>query len=154
MTATVPTPAQIDAAARLEAAINLKDAAAVEAAMGDVLHTGVEPCSEVQARMCSLLIRLINAPWHAYHEVVAAGIAAFRCAEAVPALEQAAHSSMTSNDAHFGVARMCARAFTYIGTPDARAALERLSISSNAVIARYAVWHLARWQDELPRKRH
>jgi hypothetical protein len=151
MNTTNPTPAQIEAVARLEAAINLKDAAEVKAAMGDVLHAGIDrgSCAELQTRMCSLLIRLVNAPWHTYHEVVAAGIAVFRCAEAVPALEEAAHSSMTSNDGYPTVARMCTRAFAYIGTPEARAALELLSNSSSGVIARYASWHLARWHDEL-----
>jgi hypothetical protein len=100
--------------ARLEAAINRKDKAEVEEALDDVQDAGVDlgRCTKLQAGMCSLLIGLLNASWHAKHEVVVACIAAFRCAEAVPALE-------------------------------------RLSTSGNAVIARYAAWHLRRWQHEL-----
>jgi hypothetical protein len=155
MTTNVSTPAQTDAVARLETAINLKDAAEVEAALRDVGRAGVDlgSCGELQARMCSLLIRLINAPWQAMHEVVAAVIAAHRCADAVPALEEAARASMRSNDAYRRVARMCTRAFARIGTPDARAALERLSKSGDAVIARYAAWHLARWERAPPGKK-
>lgn len=104
-------PAQIGAMVRLEAAINLEDGKEVEAAM-NILRTGVcsEPHAELRAEMCSLLVRLLNAPWHTKHEVVVACIAAFRCANAVPALEEAAHASMTSNDGYPTVARMCTRA--------------------------------------------
>jgi hypothetical protein len=124
-----PKSAQIEAVTRLEAAINLKDAAKVEAAMGDVLHAGVDVgCSELQAAMCSLLVRLLNAPWYSKHEVVVACIAACRCAEAVSALEEAAYTSLTSNDVYCTVARMCFLALADIGTPEARAALERLPV--------------------------
>jgi hypothetical protein len=136
MSAANPTPAQIEALARFEAAINLRDASGVEAAMADVLHAGVDlGCSGLQARMCSLLISLVNAHWHTRHEVVIACTGMFRCAEAVPALEEAAHASMTSNDLYCTLARMCCRAFAHIGTPEARAALERLSDSGCGMIA-------------------
>jgi hypothetical protein len=129
VTSANPTAAQIEAVARLEAAINLKDAAEVERAMADALHAGVDlGCSELQAGMCSLLIRLLNAPWHSKQQVVVAYVAAFHCAEAVPALEEAANTSMVSNDVYCTVARMCLRALTDIGTPEAHAALERLAV--------------------------
>jgi hypothetical protein len=127
----IPNPklAQIEAVTRLETAINLKDAAEVDAAMGEVLHAGVDlGCSEIQATLCSLLARLLNAPWHRKQEVVVACIAAFRCAEAVPALEEAAKASLASNDVYCTVARMCFLALADIGTPEARAALERLPV--------------------------
>jgi hypothetical protein len=152
-----PTAAQIEAVARLEAAINVKDADGVEAALADAYGAGVHlgPGAELQAGMCSLLISLLNAPWHIRHEDVALSIQSLRCTEAVPALEEAAHAvyEYLSYDDFFGLARKCTRALADIGTPEARAALERLSNSSNAVIAGYAARRLARWERELDRKR-
>jgi hypothetical protein len=151
-----PTPAQIEAVARLEAAINLKDATEVEAAMADAWRGGVRaaPCAELRAGMCSLLLTLVNAPWHTRHEDVVQNIQWLRCPEAVPALEEAAHAvyDYLSYDDNFGLARKCTWALADIGTPEARAALLRLSKSGNAVIAGYAAKRLARWEEELDRK--
>jgi hypothetical protein len=127
MTSASPSAAQMEVVAGLKSAISSKDAAKVEAALGDVLDAGVDlGCSELQGRMCSLLISLLEAAWHSEHGVVAACIGAFRCAQAIPALEKAANASMASNDVYCKLARICFLALADIGTPDARAALERL----------------------------
>jgi hypothetical protein len=107
-----PTPAQIDALARLEVAIGSKDNLKVESALTHVWTVGLHP------EMCGALVRLVEEPWHTRHEDTVSGIQQLRCAGAVPALERVAHAiyEYLDYDEFFGLARKCTWALADIGT--------------------------------------
>lgn len=56
-------------------------------------------------------------------------------------------------DETFGLARKCTWALADIGTEMSKAALEEISKSDNALIAKYAQKRLDNWENELGRKR-
>jgi hypothetical protein len=148
----MPTAADIDAVVRLEAAIDSKNGRELEAAIAPLWRTEISP--ELQCEVCRLLISIIDATWHRCHEDAVQEIQRLHCKDAVLALERTAHAvhAYLSYDEVFGLARKCTWALADIGTPDARQALERLSRSSNPLIAGYAKKRIDRWQAELPRK--
>jgi hypothetical protein len=130
----MPPADQIAIVSRLHAAIEARDGDAVELALMSALEIGLHP------NMCGALVALSEAGWHTRHEDVVRAIRALRCESAVRALERTAHATHAylDYDGFFALARKCTWALADIGTPDAYQALERLSNSSNPLIAQYA----------------
>ena len=56
------------------------------------------------------------------------------------------------HDECFGLARKCTWALADIGTPEARAGLDRLALSPHGMIAEFAQKRLDQWEKELQRK--
>ena len=133
------------ARAELEAAIQAQDPDEFENALND-LGDGAG---------CGVLIQALSMDWHFRHEDVALAIQWARCADAVPALEARALDcpAYLAWDDNHALARKCTWALADIGTPEARAALERLADCDIAVVGELARRRLDRWQDELHRKR-
>jgi len=98
---------------------------------------------------------LSEAEWHTRHEDVVSALQQIGNASSVAALERVAHAQYEylSYDDGFALARKCTWALADIGTNEARAALERLSQSQEALIAKYAHKRLTSWTNEMSRKR-
>jgi hypothetical protein len=133
----------------LEAAITDQNSDSVEQALSEAWSVGLHP------GFCAVFIELVEAPWHRRHEDIISAIQRLRCELAVPGLERAALTQhpYLEFDENFGLARKCCWALADIGTPVARNALERLALATNPRIVAYAEKRLARWPDELSRKR-
>jgi len=93
-------------------------------------------------------------PWHCRHEDVARMLQKLREPCSVDALFEAATSrhDYLDYDECFCLARKCTWALADIGTPEARARLEKLALSPNGVIAEFAQKRLNQWEKELQRK--
>jgi hypothetical protein len=101
-----------------------------------------------------ILTVLLIAPWHIQHENIASALQRLRAPATADALARAAlmkHEYLAYNDSH-AFARKCTWALADIGTPEARAHLERLARAEDEEIASYAQKRLDDWEDELSRK--
>jgi hypothetical protein len=108
----------------------------------------------VTADLAPLLVELLLAPWHYQHEDIASTLQDLRVPATADALAQAAlvkHDYMDADDSH-PFARKCIWALADIGTPEARAHLERLTRADDTEIAGYARRRLDKWNAELGRK--
>lgn len=134
--------------ARLLATFETRDPDEVEDALAEIELSGDDPA------IGAALVQLLEAPWHMRHEDIVRSLQNMRYAPAVAALERTARTTYPylDYDQFFGLARKCTWALADIGTPAARAALERLSRSDNPDVAAYALKRLNCWNDELPRK--
>jgi hypothetical protein len=133
---------------RLLATFETRDPDEVEDALAEIELSKGDPA------IGAALVQLLEAPWHMRHEDIVLFLQNMRYAPAVDALERTAHAthSYLDYDEVFALARKCTWALADIGTPAARAALERLSRSDNPDVAAYALKRLNCWNDELPRK--
>ena len=142
-----PTKTQVEANKRLESALNDCNAEFVEFAVTKaslVLHP-------IHA---SILIRLVEAPWHKSHEDVVHLLQVLRSPDAVSVLEKstfAAHGYL-AYDNNYALARKCTWALADIGTPEAYQTLTRIATCADTTIAGYARRRLDNWQIELSRK--
>ncbi|WP_270727174.1 HEAT repeat domain-containing protein [Shimia sp. Alg240-R146] len=95
--------------------------------------------------LCDILTEALSQDWHFRHEDVARAIQQLRCPSAVAALEARALNcpSYLEWDDDFALARKCSWALADIGTPEARAALERLSRCDIPKVRGFAAKRLA-----------
>lgn len=108
----------------------------------------------VSVDQIEVLTDLLIAPWHTCHEDVALALQGLRAPATADALARAAlmkHEYLAYNDSH-AFARKCTWALADIGTPEARAHLERLARVEDKEVASYAQKRLDNWEDELSRK--
>ena len=125
---------------------------------GESLHCALSlafRCDLLRAEHAPLLALLLVEPWHNAHEDVASALQRLRDPGTTDALARAAlmkHSYLAYNDSH-AFARKCTWALADIGTPEARAHLERLAQEQDAEIASYAQRRLDEWDEEIDRKR-
>lgn len=133
----------------LRTAIEAEDADAVEAALG-----GFHALDMIEPDDCALLGDLLSLDWHVRHEGIAQILQFARCRQAVPALETRAlrvPDYLAWDEGH-ALARKCVWALADIGSPEARAALERLADCNVEVVRGFARRRLDRWAQEVPRK--
>lgn len=101
-----------------------------------------------------LLLAQLADPHRQDHEDIVRELQALRPAEAVEALYRAAHDrhDYLEYDEFRGLARKCTWALADIGTPQARACLERLAAEPDPQVAEYAKKRLDHWEAESHRK--
>ena len=140
---------QQSAVAAMYDALGAMDAEAVEYAVIMAWQVGLHEC------MTPVLNALSEAEFHTRHEDVVRALQVVGNVSSVGALERVAHAKheCLSYDEVFVLARKCTWALADIGTSEARAALERLSQSSEPLIGEFAQKRLVNWGAELGRKR-
>lgn len=138
----------MDTCKELRNAIASKDAYAIEEALTNCFRHGMTPEHVPE------LIELLGKPWHHRHEDVVHALQCLKDPRAVEPLFREAHMRYDYRDYDEveALARKCTWALADIGTPEAKAKLEELAQSENALVAEFAQRRLDRWEVELPRK--
>lgn len=143
-----PSEAQRHVIADLYAAIEGRNADAAEEAINEAYAVGLHPA------MTPSLISLAESSWHTRHEDVVQALQRLRPPDAVEVLERVAGTKpdYLAYDELDGLARKCTWALADIGTPEARASLERLAESPESNLTSYARRRLDNWDEERHRK--
>jgi hypothetical protein len=123
----------------------------------DALDEALEGATEAgtEQEMVPLLCELIQEDWHLHHEDFASTLQGLKDPRAADSLATAAlmkFDYLAYNDSH-AFARKCVWALADIGSDNARNHLIALADNPDEEIAAYAKRRLARWDEELDRKR-
>lgn len=132
----------------LHNAIQEKDAEQVDIALDKCFKSGFSQ------ELVPALIELIRKPWHHRHEDIVSVLQGLKDSRAVDALYDEAHSEYEylNYDDCYGLARKCTWALADIGTPEAKAKLQKLTQENNQIVAEYAQKRLNNWNKEKSRK--